>query len=46
MASEDPKMRKWVAAGKRKVITLRILQKVKIIMRLQSGGSHSVALVS
>jgi hypothetical protein len=39
MASEEPKMCKQGAAGKRKLVSLMVPQKVKIIRRLESGKS-------
>jgi hypothetical protein len=45
MASKDPNMSKQVAAGKRKLVTSRIPQKVEIIRKLKIGESHSVVMV-
>jgi hypothetical protein len=39
MASEDSKMRKEGTAGKRKHVTLMIIQQIEIIKRLESGKS-------
>ena len=44
MASEDPQINKPCPAGKRKYITLKILQKPKINKRLESGNSQSVVM--
>jgi hypothetical protein len=39
MASEDPKLNKNSTAGKRKHVTLMILQKLEIIRMLESDRS-------
>jgi hypothetical protein len=40
MASEDPDMSKQGTAGKWKHVTLKILQKLKIIRSLESGENQ------
>ena len=40
MASEDPEMSKHGTASKRKCLTLKILQKLKIIRRLEGGRNQ------
>ena len=46
MASEDPKMSKEGTPGKRKHVTLLILQKIEILKRLESGKSWNVVMAS
>jgi len=44
MASKDPKVSKQGTAGKRKHVTLMILEKLKIIRMLETGESCSVVM--
>jgi hypothetical protein len=46
MASKDPKVSKQGTAGKRKHVTLMILEKYKIIRMLETGESCSVVMAS
>jgi len=44
MASEDPKMSKQGTAGKRKLVTLTVPQKLETTRRLESGESQKVIM--
>jgi hypothetical protein len=46
VAPEDPEMSKQGTASKRKCLTLKILQKLKIIRRLEGGRNKREVMAS
>jgi hypothetical protein len=46
VAPEDPEMSKQGTASKRMCLTLKILQKLKIIRRLESGSNQREVMAS
>lgn len=46
MAPEDPEMSKKGTASKRRCLTLKILQKLKIIRRLEGGRNQREVMAS